>query len=87
MKKIFTVSFLLIAMAACEKNDTDIHCWQCSYMKKVDNENGTVTTTTESRDICNMSEEEIRQYEKRNTTHKQLNVTYGDMTCVKKDSL
>lgn len=86
MKKIFAASFLLLLLAACEKNETDLHCWECSYTKKVDNENGVITSSTESKDVCNLSEEEIRQYELRYRTRKELNVEYGDMTCKQKPS-
>jgi hypothetical protein len=84
MKRILAVSLLLLPFAACEKNDTQLFCWECSYDKKVDNGNGIINTTKETKDVCYMTEEEARQYELRYRTRRELNVEYGDMACTKK---
>ena len=81
MKKIFAACFVVLSMAACEKNDTDLHCWECTYEKMVDDVNGQVTTTEESREVCGLTEEEIRIYEQRYQRRTELNTTYGDMKC------
>jgi ribosomal protein L37E len=87
MKQIFAASFLLFALTACEKTkETDVKCWKCGRETFTD-QNGTITKGADSSQLCGLNEQQIRAHEKRNTGYKLLNVTYGDMTCVAKDSL
>lgn len=87
MKQIFAASFLLLALTACEKTkETKIHCWKCGRDVFTDN-NGTITKTSDSTELCGVNEADIKAYEQRHSGQTLLNVTYGNMRCYAKDSI
>lgn len=81
MKKLIAIALIALAFTACEKKDTDQHCWVCENTKSVTNQNGVTTTTTETETKCAMTAADISVYEKRNEARKLLQVTYGDKKC------
>jgi hypothetical protein len=81
MKKLIAVALIALAFTACEKKDTDQHCWVCENTKSVTDDKDITTTTSETETKCAMTADDISVYEKRYAARKLLKVTYGDKKC------
>lgn len=81
MKKLLVIAVLAMSFAACEKEDTDKHCWKCEWPQTTTDDRGTVSSTVDSSIVCDMSPQQIKIHEDRYKGRILLNTTYGDMKC------
>jgi hypothetical protein len=81
MKKLLVLAVLAIGFTACEKEDTDAHCWRCEWMEYSTDDKGIVTTKADSTFLCQTTPQQIKIYEERYKQRTLLNTTYTDRKC------
>lgn len=81
MKKLYAIALVAICFASCEKKEVR-HCWTCGYTKTTTDPKLLQTTViADSVKQCDMTEEELRQWESRYHERELNGVKYSAMSC------
>ncbi|MCD6062786.1 MAG: hypothetical protein K0R82_697 [Flavipsychrobacter sp.] len=81
MKKLYAIALIAVCFTACEKKQVR-HCWVCNYTQTTtDPKLLSTTTTADTIKHCDMTEEELRQWESRYKARELNGVKYSDAKC------
>jgi hypothetical protein len=81
MKKLYAIALIAMCFASCEKKEVR-HCWACGYTKTTTDPKLLQTTViADTIKHCDMTDEELRQWESRYQARELNGVHYSDMQC------
>ncbi|WP_276131957.1 hypothetical protein [Polluticoccus soli] len=81
MKKLYAIALIAICFASCEKKEVR-HCYMCGFTKTTTDPKLLQTTVVaDSVKQCDMTEEELRQWESRYQARELNGVQYSDTHC------